>query len=91
MVTSNYALRLPASLKKAAEETARQDGATLNQFIVTALAEKVSALRTADYFVQRGAQADLASFDRLMARSGGEPPRVGDEVPAEYRRSRRRR
>ena len=53
--TSNYALRLPASLKKAAEELARQDGTTLNQFIVTAVAEKLSALRTAEYFAARAA------------------------------------
>ena len=45
--TSNYALRLPSSLKTAAEEVAREDGATLNQFIVTAVAEKLSAMKTA--------------------------------------------
>ena len=35
--SSNYALRLPASLKRAIEEVAREDGTTLNQFIVSAL------------------------------------------------------
>jgi hypothetical protein len=33
--SSNYALRLPASLKRAIEEVAREDGTTLNQFIVS--------------------------------------------------------
>jgi hypothetical protein len=80
---SNYALRLPSSLKKAAEELAREDGTTLNQFIVTAVAEKLSALRTAEYFRQRAARADLEAFDRLMSREGGEPPRPGDELPPE--------
>jgi hypothetical protein len=79
--TSNYALRLPASLKAAAEEVARADGATLNQFIVTAVAEKLSAMKTAAYFQERAAQGDIAAFDRFMAREGGEPPRAGDEVP----------
>jgi hypothetical protein len=79
--TSNYALRLPASLKTAAEEVAREDGATLNQFIVTAVAEKLSAMKTAAYFKERAARGDLAAFDHLMSRKGGEPPRDDDHLP----------
>ena len=45
---SNYALRLPVSLKRSVEQVARDDGTSLNQFIVTAVAEKLSALKTAD-------------------------------------------
>ena len=82
--TSNYALRLPASLKKEVEKVAADDGTTLNQFIVSAVAEKLSALKTADYFVERAKRADLETFDRLMSRPGGEPPRDGDEVPPGY-------
>lgn len=81
---SNYALRLPASLKSAAESVAREDGTTLNQFIVTAIAEKLSALKTAEYFERRAERGDLAAFDRFMNRDGGEPPREGDEIPAGY-------
>jgi hypothetical protein len=84
---SNYALRLPASLKRAVEEVAREDGTTLNQFIVSAVAEKLAALKTADYFVERGARADFAAFDRLMRRRGSEAtPDPGDEIPKSYRR-----
>jgi hypothetical protein len=81
---SNYALRLPASLKKAAEEVARADGATLNQFIVTAVAEKLSALKTADYFAARAARAagaDAAVFDRIMNRKTGPMPEEADRIP----------
>jgi hypothetical protein len=35
---SNHALRLPLSLKAGAEQVAREDGTTLNQFIVSAVA-----------------------------------------------------
>jgi pyridoxine/pyridoxamine 5'-phosphate oxidase len=79
--TSNYALRLPASLKTAAEEVAREDGATLNQFIVTAVAEKLSAMKTAAYFKERAAKGDLAAFDRFISRKSGEPPQDGDRLP----------
>ena len=84
---SNYALRLPASLKSAAESVAREDGTTLNQFIVTAVAEKLSALKTAEYFARRTERADLAAFDRFMSRKGGEPPRAGDEMPGDMPRT----
>ena len=47
---SNYALRLPISRKSGAEQMAREDGSTLNQFIVSAVAEKLAALKTANYF-----------------------------------------
>jgi hypothetical protein len=78
--SSNYALRLPASLKGAAEQVAREDGTTLNQFIVTAVAEKLAALRTAAYFAERTKRADFEAFDRFMSRTGGTPPRPDDVI-----------
>ena len=84
--SSNYALRLPASLKRAVEEVAREDGTTLNQFIVSAVAEKLAALKTANYFAERAARADFAAFDRLMRRRGGEAPPADDEIPQKYRK-----
>jgi hypothetical protein len=79
--TSNYALRLLTSLKTEAEKVAAEEGTTLNQFINVAVAEKLAALRTARYFQERAARADLAVFDQLMARAGEEAPRPGDELP----------
>ena len=84
--SSNYALRLPASLKRAVEEVAREDGTTLNQFIVSAVAEKLAALKTADYFAARAGRADFAAFDRFMKRRRGEAPRTNDEIPESYRK-----
>jgi hypothetical protein len=79
--TSNYALRLLTSLKAEAEKVAAEEGTTLNQFINVAVAEKLAALRTARYFQERAARADLAVFDQLLARAGEEPPRPGDALP----------
>ena len=79
--TSNYALRLLTSLKAEAEKVAAEEGTTLNQFINVAVAEKVAALRTARYFQERAARADLAVFNQLLVRAGEEPPRPGDELP----------
>ena len=75
-----YSLRLPLSLKQAVARLSREEGTSINQFVATAVAEKVSALSTARYFAQRRARADFAAFDRIMGRSGGETPREGDEI-----------
>ena len=80
--TQTYPLRLPRSLKKAVERLSREDGTSMNQFVATAVAEKVSALQTARFFEDRKARADFKAFDKIMKRRDGKPPRDGDEVPA---------
>jgi uncharacterized protein (DUF1778 family) len=79
-VASNYALRLPASLKRALEKVARDDGTSLNQFIVSAAAEKLSALKTVEFFEERKARANTEAALAIMSRNRGEVPREGDEV-----------
>lgn len=51
----------------------------MNQFIATAVAEKLAVLHTAAYFVEPKGRADLAAFKRILKRKGDEPPRGGDE------------
>jgi hypothetical protein len=82
-VTASCPLRLPASIKAEAERLAAEEGTSLNQFIATAVAEKLAALRTAALFAERKGRADWAAFERLMTRTGGKPPRPGDQVPDE--------
>lgn len=77
---SNYALRLPASLKQSVEQIAKDDGTSLNQFIVTAVAEKLSAIKTADYFVQRAKHGDINAALAMLNRSSGEPPQADDKI-----------
>ena len=76
--TATYPLRLPLSLKAAVEKLAKRDGTSVNQFVVVAVAEKLSAMATADQFAERRARADMQAFDRVMDRAGGEPPRPDD-------------
>jgi hypothetical protein len=80
MTQANYALRLQASLKREAERLAKAEGTTLNQFINVAVAEKIAALRTADYFRERAQRANLQGAMELLDRIGDEPPRDGDEI-----------
>ena len=74
-----YPLRLPRSRKEAVERISREDRTSINQFIATAVAEKVSALQTAQFFADRKARADYQAFDKIMKRRRGARPREGDE------------
>jgi putative PIN family toxin of toxin-antitoxin system len=80
--TSIYPLRRPRSLKKAVDKQSEEDGTSINQFVATAVAEKLSALQVAEFFEDRKARADFKAFDKIMKRrSRGKPPRTGDEMP----------
>lgn len=81
--TSTYPLRLPASLKAAVEEMSKADGTSINQFVVTAVAEKISAMKTAEFFTERRAEADLDEAKRLLRRDGGLAPSPEDQFPDE--------
>lgn len=81
---ATYALRLPRSIKSGAQRLAARDGVSLNQFIATAVAEKLSAMETVAYLDQRSRRADMDAFWRILNRPGGEPPRAGDELPPGY-------
>lgn len=77
---STYPLRLPHSIKAEVERVAKADGISINQFVATAVAEKLSAMNTAAFFAERRAKADFAAFDRIMGRAGGMAPTADDTV-----------
>ena len=79
--TTTYPLRLPASLKAAVVDISKEDGTSINQFVTTAVAEKVSAMKTAEFFTARGTEADIEAARRLLRRDGGQPPEPDDRLP----------
>jgi hypothetical protein len=87
MRRSNFALRLQPSLLEELRKAAALEGVALNQLINVAVAEKVSALRTEEYFRERGRKADRAETLRILERAGkGNPPMEGDELPTEWQK-----
>ena len=82
-----YPLRLPRSLKKAVEQQSKEDRTSINQFVATAVAEKLSALQTAEFFSPRKPRADFKAFDIIMKRRGGKLPRTSDEMPSRKSKS----
>jgi hypothetical protein len=87
MRRSNFALRLQPSLLEELRKAAESEGVAVNQLINVAVAEKISALRTEDYFRERTLRADRTTTLRILKRSGkGNPPVAGDDVPEELRK-----
>src|SRR5262245_31281569 len=81
MRRSNVALRLQASILEEARRVSEAEGVALNQFINVAVAEKLSALRTEEYFRERGQRGDVAKAKNILKRAGrGKLPVPGDEL-----------
>jgi predicted transcriptional regulator len=79
---STLSLRLPDSLHRKLKELARQDGVSINQFIATAVAEKVSALSTADYLAQRAQEGSQEKFAEVLSKVPNVQPDPNDAMPS---------
>jgi hypothetical protein len=92
MRRSNFALRLQPSLLEELRKAAESEGVALNQLINVAVAEKLSALRTEEYFLQRASRANRSRTLQILGRAGkGNPPLAGDDLPIPSRGKSRRK
>jgi hypothetical protein len=84
------AVKLQPSLMEEAERVAKAEGVAANELINVAVAEKVAALRTQEYFAERAARGDRKNALQVLKRAGkGKPPLAGDALPPKMRRRRR--
>ena len=72
-------LTLPNSIRRHLQEMADMDGVPIDQFVMSAVAEKISALTTADYLVARAGRADPAAFRTILDKVPDRAPLAGDE------------
>lgn len=81
MSKSTYPLKLPASVKEAATKLAREDGVSLNQWIASAVAEKVGVVQTTAAFLKhRAAGATRDDLRAFLSGAPDVPPEPGDET-----------
>ena len=77
-----YPLKLPNSVKLAAQRLAQEDNVSLNQWISVAVAEKIGAVETAAAFLkQRAGNAVPTDLLPFLDRAETEEPPPGDEKP----------
>jgi hypothetical protein len=77
---STLSVRLPNSLHNRVRELAQQDGISINQFISTAVAEKLAALMTEEYLEKRAKRGSRDKFLAVLAKVPDVPPEPGDEL-----------
>ena len=81
MSKSTYPLKLPTSIKKAAQRLAKEDGVSLNQWIAVAVAQKVGVAETAaEFFADRTATADGRGLVGFLENAPDTPPDATDQA-----------
>lgn len=74
---TTLSLRLPDSYHTMVKEISSKDKISINQFIISAVAEKISALETQNYLEERAARGSRNKFMAVLAK-------VPDTEPADY-------
>ena len=77
---STLNVNLPESLHRRALSLARDDGIPLDQFIATALAEKVAVLDADSYIRKRAMRGSREKFDRVLAKAPEVDPEEHDRL-----------
>ena len=77
---SAISLRLPESLHKRVRELAKQEDVSINQFITTALAEKLAVLMTIEYLEERGERGSRRKFRRALSKVRDRKPDTADRL-----------
>lgn len=81
MSKATYPLKLPLSIKKAAQRLAKEDGLSLNQWIAVAVAEKVGVVETAaEFFKKRAGNASGAGLMKFRRKAPKATPESEDKL-----------
>jgi len=81
MSKATYPLKLPLSVKRAAQRLAKEDGVSLNQWIAVAVAQKIGVVETAaDFFRSRAGAATSEDLLGFLKNAPNITPDKGDEV-----------
>jgi hypothetical protein len=81
MSRATYPLKLPLSIKKAAERLAKEDGVSLNQWIASAVAQKVGVIETAaEFFKKRAGNATGHGMMKFLRNAPHTTPEPEDTI-----------
>lgn len=77
---TTLSLRLPNSLHREIRELAKREGISINQFMTTAAAEKLSALMTEEYLEKRAKRGSREKFEEALAQLPDVEPEEHDRL-----------
>ena len=75
---ATLSIRFPDSVHDAVKIAARNDDTSINQFVTSAVIEKLTALDTEQYIEKRGANGSLKKFRAVLSKVPDTEPRKED-------------
>jgi predicted DNA-binding protein len=76
----NIALRVPDSLGIRLKEFAKHESISMNQFIATAIEEKMATLETYDYLEERSKKGSIKHLQSILEKVPKNRPNKEDEL-----------
>lgn len=73
-------IRVPESMHDTLRDIAKRENISINQFVMLAVAEKIAALQTAEFFALRAAQANRAAFEAVLDTIPAIEPEEQDQI-----------
>jgi uncharacterized protein (DUF1778 family) len=77
---SALSLRIPKSLHEQLRELAQEEGISVNQFVMLAVAEKVAAISTIEYLEKRAKHGGRERFLEILNRAPDVEPEEFDRL-----------
>ena len=78
---SKLTVEIPESLQRSIQALAAEEGYSIDQFLASAAAEKMAALRTLDYLRREAASGSREEFERFLAAVPEREPLETDRMP----------
>lgn len=79
---STLKIQLPDLLYQSVKKLAEQDGISMEQFVTSAVAEKISALTTESYLQERAQRGNRAKYENILAKVPDVEPELQDKLPS---------
>jgi len=77
---SQLTIRIPASLERPLTELAREDAVSIDQFVSSAIAEKISAVLTLKYLKDRAAKGSREDLRQILNAVPDVEPENSDQL-----------
>ena len=89
-IRAGYLLKIPVSLGRAVERTARKQDLSVEDWVNAALKQGIAASDPAGYLRWRFGEADIEGLQEGLDRVPSNPPMPGDEIPDDVKAKLRR-
>jgi uncharacterized protein (DUF1778 family) len=77
---SALSLRLPKSLHQQLRELAQEEGISVNQFVMLAVAEKVASISTIEYLEKRAKRGSREKFLEILGKAPDVEPEAFEKL-----------